>query len=92
MILGFEESEFYSLSEIDLGMMPPLSLQMPHFSDFQMRVTRYMLQEQAECGLIIRPQAEQIIWKQIENEILHLPFSEFGEGMVGTLSECTPRL
>jgi hypothetical protein len=92
LILGFEESEFYSLSEIDLGMMPPLSLQMPHFSDFQMRVTRYMLQEQAECGLIIRPQAEQIIWKQIENELLHLPFSEFGEGMVGTLSECTPRL
>ena len=92
LILGFEESEFYSLSEIDLGMMPPLFLQLPFFSDFQTRVTRYMLQEQAECGLITRPQAEQIIWKQIENELLHLPFSEFGEGMAGTLSERAPRL
>ncbi len=80
LILGFEESGFYSLSEIDLGMMPPLSQQLPFFSDFQTRVTRYMVQEQAECGFITRPQAEQIIWKQIEDELLHLPFSEFGKG------------
>jgi hypothetical protein len=89
LILGFEESDFYSLSEIDLGMMPPLALQMPFFSDFQMRVTRYMLQEQAECGFITRPQAEQGVWKQIESELLHLPFSEFGEDRVSTLAERT---
>lgn len=75
LILGFEESEFYSLSEIDLGMMPPLSMQLPFFADFQVRVTEYMLKAQADCGLITRPQAEQIIWKQIETELLQLPFS-----------------
>ncbi len=76
LIPGFEESEFYSLSDIDLGIMPSLSLQLPIFADFQMRVTRYMVQKQVEGSLITRPQAEQIIWKKIENELLHMPFSQ----------------
>ena len=76
LVPGFEENDFYSLSEIDLGIIPPLSLQLPLFRDFRLRVTRYMAQVPPECGGMTRPQAEQIVWKQIENELLSMPFSE----------------
>lgn len=72
LILGFEASEFYSMPDIDLGIMPALALQLPVFTDFQARVTRYMLQEQAKSSLVTRPQTEQIIWKEIENELLRI--------------------
>jgi hypothetical protein len=76
LLLAFDDSEFYNLEEIDLGIMPPRHKQIPLFARFPECVTRYMLRFQAEGRVITRPQAEQIIWKEIEEELLHMPFSE----------------
>ncbi len=80
LILAFEDSEFYSLEDIDLGIMPPRSKQLPLLTSFQRRVTDYLIRCQTEDRLIRRPQAEQIIWKEIEEELLHISFSSENDG------------
>lgn len=69
--LAFEKEEFFLLSEIVLGVMPPSERQLPLLATFQMRVKQRMIQAASENKTITRVQAEQMVWQQVENELLH---------------------
>lgn len=69
IVLSFEPSELYELNDIDLGIMPSYTLQQPELTRFSQRVTQHMLQH---CP-ITRPQAEQRVWRDLEEEFLKFP-------------------
>ena len=73
-VLSFEQHDLYELSDIDLGVMPPNTLQQPYLAHFSQRVTQCMLQSVRNNQPITRPQAEELVWQQFEEEFLNLPF------------------
>ncbi len=76
MVLAFEQNELYDLSGIELGLMPPNTIQQPHLDRFSQNVTRCMLQSARNKQPLTRPQAEMRVWQQFEEEFLNLPFDE----------------
>src|SRR5579859_4907169 len=73
MALAFEPEEFYDLKRIELGVMPPHSVQKPYFSKFRQRVAQMMEKALSNCRPINSISAEQIVWQQLEEEFLQLP-------------------
>jgi hypothetical protein len=71
--LAFEPEEFYDLRRIELGVMPPNSIQKPYFSKFRQRVIQVMEKSLSNCRPISSIMAEQIVWQQLEEELLQLP-------------------
>ena len=55
--------------------MPPRDQQMPLLTTLQSRVTARMLQAQSiRHGLqLTRPEAELLVWRELEAELLRLP-------------------
>ena len=76
MVLSFEKKDFYDLSEIELGIMPPLPLQKELLSTFQKRVKQKMLLALQEKRSLTRLQAENIVWQELEEELLYLTLDE----------------
>jgi len=76
LTLAFEEDEFYQLTDLDLGIMPPYTQQHPLLVSFQQRVTRRMRQAQQEGQLFSRQEAEFLAWKEIEEQLLYQPWEE----------------
>lgn len=74
IVLSFEQQDLYELSDIDLGLMPSYTLQQPYLAYFSQRVTQGMLQSVRNNQPLTRPQAEQKVWQQFEEEFLNLPF------------------
>jgi len=79
MVLSFEKEDFYDLNEIELGMMPSLPLQKELLSNFQKRVKQKMLLALQEKRSLTRLQAENVVWKELEAELLQLALKEFDE-------------
>lgn len=77
MVLSFEKDDFYDLSAIELGMMPSLPAQKEMLSTFQKRVRQKMLLALQEKLSLTRLQAENIVWQELEEELLHLALKEF---------------
>lgn len=71
--LAFGPEEFYHLNDIRLGMMPPFEKQQSLLGSFQQRVIRTMLRAQQNHQPMTRPIAEAQVWKELEEELLHLP-------------------
>ncbi len=69
--LAFEKDEFFPFSEIVLGMMPPCAQQLPFLATFQTRVKQQMIHAARKNRDITSIQAEQIVWQELENELLH---------------------
>ncbi|QBD83048.1 GAF domain-containing protein [Ktedonosporobacter rubrisoli] len=72
MVFAFEHDEFYSLCNIELGIMPAQSVQQQILAHFQRRVTEYVLHAMQSRTPLTRPKAEQIVWKELEGELLSL--------------------
>jgi hypothetical protein len=72
MSLAFDAREFYPLTDIELGIMPPADAQKPLLVTFQKRVTQHMIQRVQHNQPLNRPQAELLIWQQLEEELLLL--------------------
>ncbi|MBA2682498.1 MAG: hypothetical protein H0U76_29410 [Ktedonobacteraceae bacterium] len=72
LCLAFERDEFFPFSEIVLGAMPPCAQQLPYLATFQTRVKHQMNRASSENKTITSIQAEQIVWQQLQNELLHL--------------------
>lgn len=64
--LAFDPEDFYDPELIALWPVPPREVQLEHFTDFQQRVARVMLQ--SSTTLV---QAELQVWQQIEQELFH---------------------
>lgn len=72
MCLGFEKEDFYLLSDIALDIMPTRDQQLPFLVTFQQRVTQQMVSAAHEKHILTRPQAERIVWQQLEEELLQI--------------------
>ncbi len=72
LVLACEPEGFYDQQSVELGIMPSLEVQQPHFAHFQQRITDLMVRTAAEGHPLARMQAELEIWQQLEEELLRL--------------------
>jgi len=73
--LAFEPAEFYEREQVELRVMPSSEEQKPHLTNFWRRVSTTMIEAVRSGQPINIIQAEQLVWQQIEEELLQLPFS-----------------
>ena len=69
--LAFTPEQFYPAEKIDLHFMPPAEVQRTYFVTFQQRVTALMRQAFNASRPLTRMQAEQLVWQQLEEELIH---------------------
>lgn len=74
--LAFEPTEFYPLESLELRAMPSGDVQWRHFSTFRQRVTEKMIQATRLRQSLNVTQAEQLVWQEIEEELLRLSLIE----------------
>jgi transcriptional regulator with XRE-family HTH domain len=72
LVLAFEPGEFYDLQDIELGIMPSPQRQQIHLMGFQKRVTQHLIQASQRNQILSRPQAELLVWQELEEEFLHM--------------------
>lgn len=75
IVLAFTPQQFYSSQQIQLQMMPSVTEQRACFATLQERITALMKEAIDTASPLSRAQAEEIVWEQIEEELLHLPNS-----------------
>lgn len=68
--LAFHPGQFYPLEYIELQMMPSLDVQQAALATFQRRVNALMREAYSTSRSLMREQAEEIIWQQIEGELI----------------------
>ena len=68
--LAFTPEDFYTPQDIQLGIMPPYEVQQSYLSEFQQRAIEAMRQAMSNQHPISYLQAEQLVWQQIEAELL----------------------
>ncbi len=72
VMLTFEREEFYALDCVALRIMPSYEMQLSHFANFKRRVSDTMVQALRNRQPITVLQAEQLVWQQIEEELIQL--------------------
>lgn len=70
MAVACEPEDFYDLSHLELGLMPPVHVQRVYFTQFQQRITQAMIQASREGRPITSLQAETLVWQHLEEELL----------------------
>ncbi len=70
MALAFEPDEFYRHEDIQLYVMPSFDRQKKAFATFRQRVSQVLIQAARDHIRMDVVQAEQLIWQQIEDELL----------------------
>lgn len=73
MVLAFEQHEFYHTDRISLGIMPSLQRQQPLLDHIPERIKQKMLGS-GTTPPMKRLEAEQVVWQELEDELLALPF------------------
>lgn len=76
LALAFEHGDFYDTRHIELGLVPFQEVQRLYLADFRQRLSETMLQAAKNKQSLTIFQAEQIVWKQFEEELLRLPHLE----------------
>lgn len=76
LALAFVHEEFYPSDCFDLQLTPPPAMQRAYLSTFRQRLIKAMNQAATNQQPLTVIQAEQLIWQQIEDELLRLPFSQ----------------
>jgi len=71
--LAFEPHEFYKPELVELRVMPPLHVQRKYFASFRQRLLRIMMESAATERPLINIQAEELVWQELEEILLHLP-------------------
>lgn len=70
--LAFGPEEFYEPQHINLGLVPPQEVQKSYLSRFRQRLIDTMMQVARDSRPINLIEAEQLVWQQIEEELLQL--------------------
>jgi transcriptional regulator with XRE-family HTH domain len=73
LALAFEPEEFYDVKDIELRIMPDQEIQKQHFSNFRQRVANTMIEAARNRRPVNNIQAEQMVWQQLEDELLQIP-------------------
>jgi hypothetical protein len=68
--VAFEPEEFYKPEQIELWMMPDQEIQKKHFANFRQRVAAVMLEGARNKQFINTIEAEKVVWRQLENELI----------------------
>ncbi len=71
--LAFNQEEFYRPDLIELRIMPTLEIQRTYFANIQQMIIQRMLGSVTEGHPLTHFQAEQLVWQQLEDTLLHLP-------------------
>lgn len=69
--LAFEIDDYYPPDVVELRVMPPFEQQQPYLASYWQRVFTLMT-NQAAIGPMIMRQAEQLVWQELEEVLLHL--------------------
>ena len=69
-MLGFDATDFYNFEQIALGIMPSCDLQAPILDLFSSRVTALLIKMAHQQPPMTRPEAEQQLWQELEQEFL----------------------
>ncbi|HLH62603.1 MAG TPA: GAF domain-containing protein [Ktedonobacteraceae bacterium] len=72
--LAFDRQEFYAPEQIALGVLPSYEVQKSSFSGFRQRTIDLMRQASINRHPITALEAEQLVWQQLEQELLQTPF------------------
>lgn len=72
LALAFEPQDFYNPQDIELHVMPPHPLQRQHFANYRQRVASKMIQAAQKHRPVNNLEAEQIVWRELEEELLLL--------------------
>ncbi len=72
-VLLFHPEEFYDSTDIILGVMPPLAQQLPHFENFEQRVSLKLEEARLRRTAMTVQQARQRAWQDIAEELLKIP-------------------
>lgn len=72
LAVAFEPEEFYEPCQIELSVMPDQEIQKKHFANFRQRVANIMIEGSINKRPINNLEAEQLVWRQLEEELLHL--------------------
>lgn len=70
LALAFEPQDFYSPQDIELHVMPPHPIQRQHFANYRQRVARTMIEAVKKQRPVNNNEAEQIVWRELEEELL----------------------
>ena len=73
MTLAFEPEDFYPPERVDLRWMPHYSQQAKYLLQFRPRVSEVMIQASKAHQPIDLFQAQDLVWRQLEEEFLQLP-------------------
>lgn len=73
--LAFYQDEFYPMESIQLRMMPPMEVQRSYLATFRHRVQSVMAQSLARRHPLNVVEAEQLVWLQIEGELIDYSIS-----------------
>ncbi len=76
---AFKEEQFYPLEMIELRVLPDLKVQRRYLSTFRQRIVSLMREAFDASQSLTRAEAEQIVWRQIEEEML-ISLPEMGKG------------
>jgi transcriptional regulator with XRE-family HTH domain len=68
---AFTPEQFVDPQQIQLQLMPPRQVQQTTFATFQTRVNALLKEAYQSSRLLTRPQAEQQVWQQLEEDLLH---------------------
>jgi hypothetical protein len=74
-VLAFDQSQFYPLHDIHLGIMPPNNIQQHYVAQFREDVNACILKAEKMGYPLHRADAELLVWKQQEETLLCLPSS-----------------
>lgn len=73
LMLAFSPEQFYPCEQIALQTMPASQIQRPYFSNVQQRVLATLKTAFTVNRTLSYPEAQQFVWSQIAEELLHLP-------------------
>jgi transcriptional regulator with XRE-family HTH domain len=73
LALAFDAVEFYDTRQIELGLVPFQEVQKSYLSAFRQRLSETMILATKNQQPLTISEAEQIVWQQLEEELLGLP-------------------
>ena len=71
--LALKPEQFYPPEWVELRMMPSFEVQQERLASFRDRIIALMKETSNEREPLTRTQAEQLVWQQLEEELIHIP-------------------
>jgi len=76
LVLAFEPRDYHDLECIKFGVLPRYDIQQSYLRNFQDRVAQLMIDSLRKQQPISSTEAEQIVWQEVEYELLQLPIGK----------------